>query len=66
MEPFECRLSPRQPGYVMTVWQEARVERRARKVVAMDSHDGEVSSIMGVDVRRVSSTQRRILKLTGR
>lgn len=31
--PFEFRLSPRHPGYVMTVWVETRVKRMERHVV---------------------------------
>ncbi len=37
MEPFVWRLSPRQPGYVMTVCEETRADRKERRVIAADS-----------------------------
>ena len=45
MEPLVWRLSPRQPGYVMTVWEETRVERRERSVAAAGSNSGEASIV---------------------
>lgn len=46
MVPFVLRLSPRQPGYVITVCAETRVERRERSVAEIDSNRDEVSIVM--------------------
>ena len=35
MLPVVCRLSPRIPGYVITVCEETRTESRERHVVAL-------------------------------
>ena len=41
--PVVCRLSPRIPGYVMTVCEETRVESRERHVVATRSSRCDLS-----------------------
>ncbi len=45
MVPLEKRLSPRQPGYVTTVWAETRVERSERHEAAVRSNRGEPSIV---------------------
>ena len=41
--PLLCKLSPRQPGYVMTVWAEARLEMVTRKRRIEVSDDRELA-----------------------
>jgi hypothetical protein len=48
--PLEWRLSPLQPGYVMTVWAEMREVRRERMVRARSGND-ESGRIVNVRLR---------------
>ena len=41
--PVVCRLSPRMPGYVMTVCEDTRVKIRERHVVATRSSECDLS-----------------------
>ena len=55
MLPVVCRLSPRIPGYVMTVCEETRVENRERHVVAT-RRSGCDGAIVTVVVGRLSAS----------
>ena len=50
MLPVVCRLSPRMPGYVMTVCEETRVKRRERHDVAVRSSGCDGSIVRMVEV----------------
>lgn len=59
--PFVCRLSPRQPGYVMTVCEATRVERRVRHIVMTGERVDNIfmmgtgGSVNGEQVARITS-----------
>ena len=59
MLPVVCRLSPRIPGYVMTVCEETRVESRERHVVARRSSgcDGAIVKVVVGSWRLFQSQQ---------
>ena len=46
--PFVWRLSPRQPGYVMTVCEEAIPSRREMHVVTVSSDGGKQNMVRAV------------------
>ena len=59
MLPVVCRLSPRIPGYVMTVCEETRVENRERHVVVKRSNecDGAIVRVVVGNWRLFQSQQ---------
>ena len=50
MLPVVCRLSPRMPGYVMTVCEETRLKRRKRHDVVARSSGCEGSIVKRAEV----------------
>ena len=49
MLPVVCRLSPRMPGYVMTVCEETNVKRRMRHDVVARSSECDESIVKMVE-----------------